>query len=187
MFDGYKRKMDSVTADPAFKAELLSKIQSYQPRQKRTVVLPVFKHIAAVAAMLLVVVSIGVFFKGDNSHTAKIVSSDYSKGKVLYIKFDGFEKYDVNLGSQVILMSDELSKEYTLTNLMNELYPRYIGGENSVEINDGMVDSIAGVSVDEGREIKVYVNDREIMNTNCENLYRCFNGSDAYLKVTVTE
>ena len=179
--------MDSITADPAFKAELLSKMQNYQPKPKRAVTLTLFKRVAAVAAMFLVVVCLGVFFEGDANNGARMVSSDYSNGKVLYITFDGFEKYDVNLGSQVILMSDELSKEYTLTNLMNELYPRYIGGENSVEINDGMVDSIAGVRVEEGCEIRLYVNDREIMNTNRETLYNCFDGNDAYLKVTVTE
>lgn len=186
----YNRIMDSIKADDAFKAQLKSKLSTVRPKPLHLRILPYIKRTAAACAVIALSLSIGVFFRDSDNASTRIMdpqSSEFSTARVLHVTFDGFEKYDIEMSDWSILIPHNISREYTLTHFISDVYKDFVDDGSELAINDGMLDSFAGIDVSDDREIHVYVNDREIMNTNRETLLKCFDGTDAYLKVTVTD
>lgn len=208
MMDSYKKAMDRIKTDKAYKEKFMQSLNEKDiSAPKKTVrFLPVFSYMATAAALLLVVYCSSLFFmKKPETVTPPEVEKEtqLSVGtqptgdtqtaqqnteyisNVAYFTFDGFEEYDIKVESKAILIGN-VEKGYTLSNLIREYYPTLTGDEGNVVINDGMVDNFLDVEADGKKEINVYVNDREVMNLDEYFVSTCMlETNDVFFKVSV--
>ena len=192
MIDGYKKAMDKIKADPEYKAQLIKNLENCNTEKtvskKPARLLRIVTCAASVAACVLVVYCVSIFF----AHPPKMLrpkprNEHRSTANVMYFNFDGFDRYNIDIDSKAILVSNNIEDGYTLTNLISDYYTIIADNDSDILINDGMVDSFCGVDASNDREINIYVNDREIMNLNNELASECFEEYYVYFTVSITE
>ncbi|MBQ8606376.1 MAG: hypothetical protein IJ408_06515 [Clostridia bacterium] len=198
MIDDYKKAMDRVKTDSAYKANFLEAVNEKHQKQKKHRFMPIIKYVSTAAAVLLVVYCTSIFFikQPEDASMKMSPSTEYegamadtskprSSANVIYFTFDGFEEYDVSVESRAVLLNG-FEENYTVANLLSDYYPLIVGEDGSVEIKDGMVDNFLNVSADSEKEINVYVNDREVLNLEQKLVSECIESEDnVYFKVTV--
>ncbi|MBR5011688.1 MAG: hypothetical protein IKY12_03945 [Clostridia bacterium] len=187
MLENYNSAMNKIKADPAFRAQLLQKLENSTEikvvNKKPANLFKTIKLAASVAACLFVVCCVGVFFNNppkNTVHNAVTNSKNPQYTNVVYIDFDGFEKYGVKVEPKAIYLTKNMSQNYSLTRMINETY-------NDVIIYDGMLYSVNGFEPSENLDLNIYVDDHEILNLDTERLSQYYEGEDVYLTVTVTE
>lgn len=190
MLENYNSAMDKIKANPAFKAQLLQNLESRTEikvvSKKPANLFKTLKLAASVAACLLVVCCVGVFFNNPTKNTVTTNRNPISSNKnlqytnVVYIDFDGFEKYGVKVEPKAIHLTKNMSQNYSLTRMINETY-------SDVIIYDGMLYSVNGFEPNENLDLNIYVDDHEILNLDTERLSQYYEGEDVYLTVTVAE
>ncbi len=200
--DSYKKAMDRIKTDDAYKENFINLLQKTNTAKKKTVhFMSAFSYAASAAALVLVVYATTLFFmkQPENAiiETPPEIGTEITQYKesdektvigVVYFTFDGFENYDIDTQSRAVLLKN-FDRDYTMANLLSDYYPMLMDESSDVVINDGMIDSFSDIKADKSKEINVYINDREVLNLDEELVYDCIKleNNDVNFKVSVVE
>ena len=120
MMDSYKKAMDRIKTDDAYKENFINSLQTQKPKKKTVRFMPTFSYAATAAALALVVYATTLFFikmpesavietppeigalASMEDHDTAV--ADTKVMGVVYFTFDGFENYDIDTQSRAVLL-----------------------------------------------------------------------------------
>lgn len=104
----------------------------------------------------------------------------------IHFKFEGFDKYNIQLRESCIVFATSLSPSYTLANFFDDYYKLIINGNGISEINNGLLQSMFGIGENDLRTISVYDDSREILNLDTTYMSEYRGMEDIYFTVSIT-
>lgn len=127
------------------------------------------------------IISYPNYNKGASSASADDVNYDC----VIHFNFTGFENYGVDLHHNDMIFIATHAKNYSLADFLRDYYYAIVPDDTMTDIENGVVESFFGVSVQGKLQINVYVDGYEIMNLETTPLSRICDMTDVYLTVSV--
>ncbi len=104
----------------------------------------------------------------------------------IHFKFEGFDKYNIQLRESCIVFVTTLDKSYTLANFFDDYYKLIINGNGISDINNGLLQSMFGISENGLRTISLFDEKREILNLDTTYFSEYCGMDDIYFTISIT-
>ena len=104
----------------------------------------------------------------------------------IHFKFEGFDKYNIQLRESCIVFVTSLSPSYTLANFFDDYYKLIVNGNGISELSNGLLQSMFGIGENDLRTISVHDDSREILNLETTYMSEYSGMDDIYFTVSIT-
>lgn len=128
------------------------------------------------------IVSYPGYDKENNPETPYTITYDM----VIHLNFVGFEKYDIGLYRNDMIFSETLDSTYSLSDFFYDYSDAITSDSVGTRIDEGILQSFLGVrSYYNDKQIRVYIDDKEVLNLETSPMSQFKDMTDVYLTVSV--
>lgn len=104
----------------------------------------------------------------------------------IYFRFEGFDKYDIELRETCIVFVTDLDPSYTLANFFDDYYKLIVNGNGISKINNGVLEAMFDIGENGLRTISIHDEDREIIDLDTVLMSEYSDMDNIYFTVSIT-